>query len=218
MEKYTFLTINQSFFFEIPKIKGSRFLWYVFPIQTKEDFEKQLEEIKKEHFSATHHCYAYKYDCQCQKDLFGIPHYLSLQTRANDDGEPSNTAWKPILSVLDGENLHNLGLIVVRYFWGTLLGVGGLIQAYSQAAKETIAHASIIEQEMVTNFEITSTYDQISLLSFLFKKYEIKILNTTYETDTSWKITQRLQINQGFFESFQKELFDKSKGTLMTKK
>ena len=65
------------------------------------------------------------------------------------------------------------------------MGVGGLIQAYSQAAKETIAHASIIEQEMVTSVEITSTYDQISLLSFLFKKYEIKILNTTYETDTS---------------------------------
>lgn len=218
MEKYTFLTINQSFFFEIPKIKGSRFLWYIFPIQTKEDFEKQLEKIKKEHFSATHHCYAYKYDCQCQKDLFGIPHYLSLQTRANDDGEPSNTAWKPILSVLDGENLHNLGLIVVRYFWGTLLGVGGLIQAYSQAAKETVNHAKIIQQEIFSDFSLSSNYNQISLLSFLFKKYEIKILTTNYETDSSSMITQTLRINQGFFESFQKELFDKSKGVLNIKK
>ena len=218
MEKYTFLSINQSFFFEIPKIKGSRFLWYIFPIQTKEDFEKQLEKIKKEHFSATHHCYAYKYDCQCQKDLFGIPHYLSLQTRANDDGEPSNTAWKPILSVLDGENLHNLGLIVVRYFWGTLLGVGGLIQAYSQAAKETVNHAKIIQQEIFSDFSLSSNYNQISLLSFLFKKYEIKILTTNYETDSSSMITQTLRINQGFFESFQKELFDKSKGVLNIKK
>lgn len=214
MEKYTFLTIQQPCFFEIPKIKGSRFLWYVFPIQRKEDFEQHLEEVKKEHFSATHHCYAYKYDCQCQKDLFGIPHYCSLQTRVNDDGEPSNTAWKPILAVLDGENLHNLWLIVVRYFWGTLLGVGGLIQAYSQAAKETVTHAKIIEQEIFSVFQLHSDYDQISLLSFLFKKYEVKILETCYPTDPSGKIMQTCQINQGFFESFQQELWDKSKGTL----
>ncbi|MBQ7073901.1 hypothetical protein IJM86_02350 [bacterium] len=98
------------------------------------------------------------------------------------------------------------------------MGVGGLIQAYSQAAKETVNHAKIIQQEIFSDFSLSSNYNQISLLSFLFKKYEIKILTTNYETDSSSMITQTLRINQGFFESFQKELFDKSKGVLNIKK
>ena len=214
MEKEYFLTVDQESFYEIPKIKGSRFLWYLFPIQTKQDFGIQRTNIKKEHFSATHHCYAYKYDCQCQKDLFGTPHYISRQIKASDDGEPSNTAWNPILTVLDGANLHNIGLVVVRYFWGTLLGVGGLIQAYTECAKATIEHANIVQQEILTTIEITSTYDQISLLSFLFNKYEIKIIDTQYPENQQEKIKQKLQINQGLSEAFKQELFDKSKGQI----
>lgn len=215
MEKYCFSTINQPTFYEIPKIKGSRFLGYLFPITTKEEFEQALTQVKKEHFSATHRCYAYKYDCRCQTDLFGVPHYLSQQIRSNDDWEPSNTAWKPILSVLDGAQLHHVGLIVVRYFWWTLLGVWGLIQAYTECAKATIEHANIVEQEIYTVFDLTYEYAQISLLSWLFKKYHIKLLDTLYDSHFPSKVVQKLQINQWYFESFKKELLDQSNGTLI---
>ena len=98
--------------------KGSKFIAYAFPIETPADFKKHLEEIKKEHPKATHHCFAYRLGQN--KDQF----------RANDDGEPSGTAGRPILGQIDSLGLTNVLIIVVRYFGGTLLGVPGLIHAY----------------------------------------------------------------------------------------
>ena len=102
--------------------RGSRFIAYAFPVEDAAVFKKKLQELKKEHPKAVHHCFAYRLGIQ--GDNF----------RANDDGEPSGTAGKPILGQIDSKGLTNTAIVVVRYFGGTLLGVPGLINAYKTAS------------------------------------------------------------------------------------
>src|SRR3954466_2613415 len=113
-------TIEQSAFAEF-KDRGSRFLAYAFPMQTSDDFKKQLQVLKKEHPKAVHHCFAYR---------IGLD---GNNFRVSDDGEPSGSAGRPILGQIDSKNITNAAVIVVRYFGGTLLGVPGLINAYKMA-------------------------------------------------------------------------------------
>src|SRR6478609_9954408 len=104
------------------KDRGSKFIANAFPVSSVDDFKKSLEEIRKIHSKATHHCFAYRIGAD--KSLF----------RVSDDGEPSGTAGKPILGQIDSKDLTNTLVVVVRYFGGTLLGVPGLIHAYKSAA------------------------------------------------------------------------------------
>lgn len=206
MWKLVYQTISEEILFEIPKIKGSRFLTYLFPCEEKEDAENYLEKIKKEHFSATHHCSARRLWINVHEDLFWLTYIDPKISKANDDWEPSNTAGKPILTVLEWNKLLNVWAIVVRYFWGTLLWVWGLIQAYTQATKEAIANANIIEKEILKKFELTHEYSQTSLVAHLMGKYDIKQISE-FCNDKSTKI---LSINQGLIEEFKKELFELS--------
>lgn len=210
MQKLTYRTIKDNFEFEIPKIKGSRFLCYLFPCEDKENAEFFLEQIKKEHFSATHHCSARRLWVLVHEDLFWNILIDPKINKANDDGEPSNTAWKPILNVLTWENLLNIEAIVVRYFWGTLLWVGWLIQAYTQATKEAISHAEIIEKEIFKEFKLIHEYSQTSIVAHLIEKYDIKLISETCEENTK-KI---LNINQWYVLDFEKELFEASNWSL----
>ncbi|MDR0369460.1 MAG: YigZ family protein [Candidatus Peribacteria bacterium] len=166
--------------------------------------------MKKQYYDATHNCYAYRIGIHVHQDLFGNVLVDSKRTKANDDGEPTNTAGKPILAIIEGNQIQNVFLVVTRYFGGTLLGVGGLIQAYSQCAKETVKHAPLVEKEIYDEIEIAYSYNQTSLLAYVFEKYEIKILEQHYDTN----IQQKLQINHGYAEAFKKEVFDKSNGSL----
>ncbi len=206
MPKLTYHTIETNFEYEIPKIKGSRFLTYLFPCEDKENAETLLEWIRKQHFSATHHCSAWRLWIQVHEDLFGNVLIDPKFTKANDDWEPTNTAGKPILNVLEWEKLLNVMTIVVRYFWGTLLWVGWLIQAYTQATKDAIANCNIVEKEILKNFELIHEYSQTSLISHLMEKYDIKLLSETCD-DKSKKV---LTINQGLIQDFEKELFESS--------
>ena len=210
MSKLTYRTIEKNFEYEIPKIKGSRFLTYLFPCEDKENAESLLEGIRKLHFSATHHCSAWRLWIQVHEDLFGNVLINPKIQKANDDWEPTNTAWKPILNVLEWEKLLNVIAIVVRYFGGTLLWVGWLIQAYTQATKDAITNCNIIEKEILKEFELTHDYSQTSLVAHLMEKYDIKLISET----CSEKTKKILTINQWLFSDFEKELFDSSNGNL----
>ena len=210
MPKLTYRTIENKFEYEISKIRGSRFLTYLFPCEDKENAEILLEQIRKEHFSATHHCSAWRLWIQVHEDLFGNVLIDPKNSKSNDDWEPTNTAGKPILSVLEWEKLLNVLAIVVRYFGGTLLWVGGLIQAYTQATKDAISNCNIVEKEILKEFELVHEYSQTSLVAHLMGKYDIRLINEVCD-EKSKKI---LAINHWLLSDFEKDLFESSNGSL----
>jgi len=127
--------------------RGSKFLAFAYPVDSVEEIKSILAELKKEYHDARHHCYAYR---------LGVskPEY-----RSNDDGEPSSSAGKPILGQIQSNDLTNILIVVVRYFGGTLLGVGGLINAYRSAASDALRNARIIEKTEGENIIIHFPYD-----------------------------------------------------------
>jgi uncharacterized YigZ family protein len=144
--------------------KGSKFLAYAFPIETTADFKKHLDEIKKEHPKATHHCFAYRLGQN--KDQF----------RANDDGEPSGTAGRPILGQIDSLGLTNVLIIVVRYFGGTLLGVPGLINAYKTAAAAVLERSAVLDKEITIGYRIECDYTSLNEVIHLLKQEKVNII------------------------------------------
>lgn len=210
MSKFFYKTIAAQSTYEIPKIKGSRFFATLFPISTKEQAEDILIQIKKQYSDATHNCSAYKVGINLHYDLFGQSIIDAAYQKVNDDWEPANTAAKPILSVLDWAGLQNVLCVVTRYFGGTLLGVGWLIQAYSQTAKESLSHAQLVDKEILSQISLAYTYDQISLVQHLFSKYDAKVISDSYDQD----IKQTIEINIWLIENFKKELYEKSGGKI----
>jgi len=158
------------------KIKGSRFISYVFPVSDQKTAEQILEKIRKEYFNSTHVCYGYK-----------IGEGKEKSTRYSDDGEPSGTAGLPIINEINGEELFNILIIVIRYYGGTKLGTGGLGRAYRESAKKTINNSMIIEVAVYKNREIVIPYSFMSDLMNVVEKFSIKIVNKSY-TDTGIKV------------------------------
>jgi uncharacterized YigZ family protein len=146
------------------KEKGSKFYGFAFPVKDENDIKTHLEELRNLHPKATHHCYAWR---------LGTDGY---QFRANDDGEPTNTAGKPILGQIDAFEITNCLVVSVRYFGGTKLGVSGLISAYKDSAKETLNMAEIIVLELYQPFKISCTYELMNKAFQLINQYEGKIL------------------------------------------
>jgi len=155
-EKDTYLTITAPSE-GVYKDKGSKFISYLFPVVSEDEIKEHLIKIKKEHFGARHHCYAWRLGKE------------TIRFRANDDGEPSSTAGKPILGQLVSHNLTNVLCIVVRYFGGTLLGVSGLINAYRQAAAEAILNADIVTKIIETEFELRCSYNELNTVMQIIK-------------------------------------------------
>ncbi len=206
MQKLFYKTIAKITKYEIPKIKGSRFFATIFPVETAEQAEDYLLKMQKKYSDATHNCSAYKVWIHYHTDLFGNAIIESKYKKVNDDWEPANTAWKPILSVLDWLDLQNILCVVTRYFGWTLLGVGGLIQAYSQTCKESLSHSQLIEKEILSQISLSYNYDQLSLLQHLFSKYNTRIISDSYDQN----IQQSIEINTWYLDSFKKELLEKS--------
>ena len=144
-QKDSYLTIAEPAE-AIYKERSSKFLVYAYPVESEEEIKLHLDRLRKEFFDATHHCYAYRLGAE--GDIF----------RANDDGEPSGTAGKPILGQLLSAQLTNCLVVVVRYFGGTKLGVSGLIQAYKESTAEVIAASQIIEKTVDSVFEVQFPY------------------------------------------------------------
>lgn len=153
------------------KERGSKFLAFIFPVSNEEEIKTILTQLKKEHPNANHHCYAWRLGAD--KQAF----------RANDDGEPGNTAGKPILGQIQANDLTNVLIVVVRYFGGTLLGVGGLISAYKSAAAEVIAISEIFERFILFEYRIEFNEESINPVMRILKENGAKISSHTYETN-----------------------------------
>jgi len=207
MEKLFYQSILNHIEYEIPKIKWSRFIWNVFHIKNKEQSENYIKEISDKYRDATHNCYAYTYWANINFDLFWNLEITADNFRQSDDWEPANTAWKPILSQIQGQKLHNILIVVTRYFWWTLLWVWWLIQAYSECAKQTILHSKIEEVELTQEKTISFDYENMSLVMNLLNKYNAKI--TTENHGNEANIT--FEINKWYLNSFSSELTDLSK-------
>lgn len=157
------------------KEKGSKFLAFAFPVNSEEEVKEKLEELRKSYYDARHHCYAY------------ILNPEANQYRANDDGEPSHSAGDPILGQIRSLELTNVLVVVVRYFGGTKLGVGGLINAYKTAAEEALKKGQIIEERVRVEFLIKYPYEATNEVMRLTAEFDISILEQEYTTSCSLK-------------------------------
>ena len=205
MEKLLYTTISNTFQYEIPKIKGSRFITTLIPVNSKEEIENELTKIRKKYFDATHNCYARRIWVDANQDLFMNRNITTHQERANDDWEPSNTAWKPILTVLNWKPVYNILAVVTRYFWWTLLWVWWLIQAYTEWTKQALEHAPLIQKEITKKISLNYSYENVSTVQYLYSKYETKIIAEKYDSN----IEQTIAVNVALYDNIIKELIEK---------
>ncbi|MFN8115689.1 MAG: YigZ family protein [Bacteroidia bacterium] len=166
----TYLTIEKPAE-AIFKDKGSKFLAYAYPVESDQQIKEILNQLKKEHHTANHHCYAYRLGAD------------KMNFRANDDGEPNNTAGKPILGQIQSNDLTNVLIVVVRYFGGTLLGVSGLINAYKNSAADVIKVSSIIEKQILFNYSIQFYFEHLNDVMKLLKQLDCKITNQQFDNN-----------------------------------
>lgn len=153
--------------------KKSRFIASTAPASSEEEALQFIESIKKQHWSARHNCYAYV-----------IGERQQLQ-RCSDDGEPAQTAGKPMLEVLLAEGVHNIVLVVTRYFGGVLLGTGGLVRAYTKAAAEGLKNSQIVTRLPGQLWTLRTDYSGIGKLQYLFGQQSIAILSSEYAEDVT---------------------------------
>ena len=153
------------------KDKGSRFIAFAYPIRTFADVKKYLDPLKEEHHKARHWCYAYR---------LGVD---GMQFRANDDGEPSGSAGRPILGQIDSFGLTDVLIIVVRYFGGTLPGVPGLIHAYKTAAAEALKAADIVEKNIEKTVFLRCDYPDLNDAVRIAKQHQAEIIAQDLQLD-----------------------------------
>jgi len=173
------------------KDRGSKFYGYAFPVTNEEEIKEKIEFLKKQHYNARHWCYAWQlgenYD-----------HY-----RANDDGEPSNSAGMPIYGQLQSFNVTNVLVVVVRYFGGTKLGVGGLIKAYKNSAKLALENSIIIDKTIDKVFLIKFEYPEMNTIMRIIKDENISIINQKMELDCQFIISIRKKEAIRIFKIFE---------------
>jgi uncharacterized YigZ family protein len=146
------------------KDRGSRFIAQVCPIRSAEDFKLRLNEIKKEHHKASHHCFAYR---------LGLD---GNHFRVSDDGEPSGSAGRPILGQIDSKGLVNVLVVVVRYFGGTLLGVPGLINAYRSAAALALQTTPLVQKQVEQELRVHFDYTQMNEVMMTVRQYNCRVV------------------------------------------
>lgn len=157
------------------KEKGSKFIARAYPVNDENEIKEILIDLKKEYHDARHHCYAWVLGARGER------------IRANDDGEPSNSAGKPILAQINAFGLTKVLVIVIRYFGGTLLGVGGLINAYRTASQEALKNARIIKQHFYSIYEIKFGYPDMNKVMTVLKEMNIEQVEQKFEISCSLK-------------------------------
>ncbi len=151
------------------KEKGSKFFAYAYPVKTEEEIKGIIRNLRKEYYDARHHCYAFMLGAN-QKHF-----------RANDDGEPSNSAGNPILGQIRSKNLTDILIVVVRYFGGTKLGVSGLIHAYRTSALDAIENATIIKKDVTEIIHIEFDYFSMNDVMKIIKDYNPTVLSQQFD-------------------------------------
>ncbi len=152
--------------------KKSRFITNIYYVESEQEAEQRIKEIRKKYFDAKHHCFAYNIYDENQ-----------IVSRFSDDGEPSGTAGSPMLNILTSANIKNVVVIVTRYFGGILLGTGGLLRAYTGGLQDAISQAQIVNKDygLIANFVVP--YSDFEKLKYYFKNESINIINEEYEQD-----------------------------------
>lgn len=177
--KDTYKTIEISVENILYKEKNSKFFGFAFPVTSEIEVKTHLENLKAEHFSARHWCYAYQIGTEV------------IKFRANDDGEPSNSAGMPIYGQIQSFDITNVLVVVVRYFGGVKLGVGGLISAYKTTAQLTLEEANIIEKTIDKHFKITFDYKNMNKVMRIIKEKNIQIVHQKMEMNCEIEIATR---------------------------
>ena len=180
--KDTYTTIAQATDEVLFKEKSSKFFGYAFPIESEEEVKPIIDQLRKLHPHAVHYCYAYQIGTE------------KISYRANDDGEPSNTAGAPIYGQIQSFGLTNLLLVVVRIFGGIKLGVGGLITAYKTTAQLVLEDAKIIEKTIDIHFLISFDYKNMNKVMRLIKEKKLDIINQTMEIEDTGIAIGKIEI------------------------
>lgn len=189
-ESDTYKTIDISPEPVLFKDKNSKFFGYTFPVFNENEIKAHLDTLKKEHHSARHWCYAYQIGTE------------KIAYRANDDGEPSNSAGMPIYGQMQSFNITNVLIVVVRYFGGVKLGVGGLINAYRTAAQMSLEAANIIEKTINIDYLISFDYKNMNTVMRVIKEKKISIINQKLEMDCQITISIRKNDAKSIFDIF----------------
>lgn len=166
--------------------KKSRFIGELVPITSEEDAFAYLESVRKKHYNASHHCFAYVLGEKNQTE------------RASDDGEPSGTAGRPILHVLEGEEIHNALIVVTRYFGGTLLGTGGLTRAYTAAAKAAVEAAQTVERLSGLRYHVRMDYTSLGKVQYIIGQMNLFTEEILYREDVEAVVIAPAELGGAF--------------------
>jgi len=188
--KDTYKTITKASEETLFKDRGSKFYGYAFPVTSEDQIKEHIEQLKKQHYNARHWCYAWQLGENYER------------FRANDDGEPSNSAGMPIYGQLQSFEVTNVLVVVVRYFGGTKLGVGGLIQAYKTGAKMALGVSNIIEKTIDEDFILKFEYPEMNTVMRIVKDENLNITNQKMELNCEFIISVRKKDSERIFQLF----------------
>lgn len=172
------------------KEKNSKFFGYAFPVTSEEEVKNNLEILRKQHSGAGHFCYAFQLGTE------------KIQFRANDDGEPSNSAGMPIYGQIQSFGVTNILLVVVRFFGGTKLGVGGLISAYKTSAQLALEASHIIEKTINSHFVLTFDYKNMNKVMRAIKEKNLDIISQNMNESCEIEIATRKKNAEMIFDIF----------------
>ena len=176
MKDIEFKTIEKENSAEIVE-KKSRFIANIYNVESKEEAEEKIKQIKKKYYDAKHHCFA-----------FSIIEENGITQKSSDDGEPSGTAGAPILNIIKSNNLQNVVIIVTRYFGGILLGTGGLTRAYSEAAGKVVEQSELIQKEPGMEVGLEIDYNDNEKFKYYCQKNNVNIIKIEYTENILYKI------------------------------
>lgn len=186
----TYKTIEKPSDEVLFKEKNSKFFGYAFPVQSENEVKEILDQVKKQHYTGRHWCYAYQIGTKTK--IY----------RANDDGEPNNSAGMPIYGQIQSFDVTNVLVIVVRYFGGVKLGVGGLVTAYRTAAQMALETVEIVEKTINTHFLIRFDYKNMNKVMRVIKEKNLNVVNQVLELDCLIEISCRLTQKEEIFNAF----------------
>ena len=198
MEKDTYKTLAAPSEETLFKEKNSKFFGYAYPVSNEDEVKQILEDLRKQHHSARHWCYAFQLGTN------------KIQYRANDDGEPNNSAGMPIYGQIQSFDVTNVLVVVVRYFGGVKLGVGGLISAYRTSAQMALEASDIVDRTIDVHYKIKFGYQNMNKVMRVIKEKNIDIVSQKMEMDCEIVISTRKKnapmVHEAFINLYEIEI------------